>query len=168
MTRRIHPAALAACRAAACLLLALAAAPAVRAAGAGERVVIPHEFPPGSTAPPFSDAVVVGDAAYLAGHIGIDPRTGNAAADPQAEARLVMDAVRHTLERAGFALDDLVSVTVYCTDLGLYETFNAVYRGYFKGPHPARAFIGVDKLVRNARFEVSGEARRHAPAEAAR
>ena len=69
-----------------------------------------------------------------------------------------MEAVKHTVETAGLQMDDLASVTVYCTDLGLYETFNAVYAGYFHGHHPARAFIGVDKLVRGAHFEVLGVA----------
>jgi 2-iminobutanoate/2-iminopropanoate deaminase len=102
--------------------------------------------------------VRLGDTLYVAGHIGIDPRTGNAAARPDAEARLVMDGVKRTLERAGFTMDELVSVTVYCTDLALYDTFNGIYAGYFHGHHPARAFIGVSKLIRGARFEVQGVA----------
>jgi len=45
---------------------------------------------------------------------------------------------------------------VYCTDLELYDKFNGVYRTYFHGQFPARAFIGINKLVRGARFEVAG------------
>ena len=55
-------------------------------------------------------------------------------------------------------MDDFVSVTVYCTDLSLYDTFNAVYATYFHRHYPARAFIGVARLVRGARFEVQGVA----------
>jgi 2-iminobutanoate/2-iminopropanoate deaminase len=69
-----------------------------------------------------------------------------------------MDGVKRTLERAGFAMDDLVSVTVYCTDLALYDTFNGIYGSYFHGHHPARAFLGVSQLVRGAHFEVQGVA----------
>jgi 2-iminobutanoate/2-iminopropanoate deaminase len=127
-----------------------------------ERTYIEHRSPPGSPALPFNDAVRSGDTLYVAGHLGIDPETGNAPADPQAEARLVMDAVQRTLERAGFTMDDFVSVTVYCTDLGQYDTFNKIYAGYFHGPHPARAFIGVGKLLRGTRFEVQGVAQRTA------
>lgn len=128
------------------------------APAAAERSYIEHPPAPNGPALPFSDAVRLGDTLYVAGHIGIDPHTGNAAASPEAEARLVMDAVKQTLERAGFTMDDFVSVTVYCTDLALYDTFNGVYAGYFHGHHPARAFIGVSKLVRGARFEVQGVA----------
>ena len=142
----------------AALMLAAAAPPATGAPAAADRSYIEHPPAPTGPALPFSDAVRLGDTLYVAGHIGIDPRTGNAATSPETEARLVMDAVKHTLERAGFTMDDFVSVTVYCTDLSLYDTFNGIYAGYFHGHHPARAFIGVSKLVRGARFEVQGVA----------
>jgi 2-iminobutanoate/2-iminopropanoate deaminase len=144
--------------------LTLAVAPPLTfgAPAAPERSYIDHPPAPNGPALPFSDAVRLGDTLYVAGHIGIDARTGNAAASPETEARLLMDAVKHTLERAGFTMDDFVSVTVYCTDLALYDTFNGIYGGYFHGHHPARAFIGVSKLVRGARFEVQGVAVRTA------
>ena len=111
---------------------------------------------------PFSEAVMVGDTLYVAGHIGLDPKTQKAAADIDVEAHAVMDAVKHTVESTGLKMDDLVSVTVYCTDLGLYDAFNAVYRTYFQGHYPTRAFIGVSSLVRGAHFEVAGIAARPA------
>src|SRR5579872_309512 len=158
------------CLAVVCQVAALpsfAAPPAALAgSGDGDRQYFEHRNPPGSPALPFSDAVMAGDALYVAGHLGIDPRTGNAVADPAAEARAVMDAVKATVERAGLHMDDLASVTVYCTDLGLYDTFNGVYGGYFHGHHPARAFIGVAKLLRGAHFEVAGVAVRRARAAA--
>jgi len=126
------------------------------AAGAAPARYIEHPATPGAAALPFSDAVLSGDTLYVAGHIGIDAHSGNAAADPATEARLVMEAVRHTVEAAGLSMDELVSVTVYCTDLALYDRFNAVYRSYFRGHYPARAFIGAASLVRGAHFEVQG------------
>jgi len=107
---------------------------------------------------PFSKAVRVGDTFYVAGHIGLDPKTQKAPDNIDVEAHAVMDAVKHTLETAGLQMDDLVSVTIYCTDLELYDAFNAVYRGYFHGHYPARAFIGVSRLVRGAHFEIAGVA----------
>jgi len=127
-----------------------------------ERSYIEHRSPPASPALPFNDAVRSGDMRYVAGHLGIDPKTGSVPSDPEAEARLLMGAVQRTLERAGFTMDDFVSVTVYCTDLGLYDAFNKIYAGYFHGPHPARAFIGVGELLRGARFEVQGVAQKTA------
>ena len=105
---------------------------------------------------PFSEAVRVGDTLYIAGHIGIDPATGKPGATPEQEARLVMDAIQRTVEAAGMSMDDLVSVQVYCSDVSLFDTFNGVYRGYFHGNYPARAFLGSGKLLFGARFEVLG------------
>ena len=127
------------------------------------RSYIEHQVPPGSAPLPFSDAVLVGDTLQVAGHLGIDPLTGKAVTDPAAEARAVLDAVKHTVEAAGLKMDDLVSVTVYCTDLALYDTFNTAYRGYFTGHYPARAFLGVAQLLRGAHFEVSAVAVKPAP-----
>jgi 2-iminobutanoate/2-iminopropanoate deaminase len=105
---------------------------------------------------PFSDGVVVGNTLYVAGTIGSDPKTGQAPADPAEEARLVMDSVKRTVEGAGFKMDDLVSVQVFCTDLALYDTFNNVYRSYFHEHFPARALVGAAKLLRNGHYEVMG------------
>jgi len=105
---------------------------------------------------PFSEAVLVGETLYVAGHIGIDSATGHVPANVDNEIRLVLDDVMQTLGKAGFKTDDLVSVTVYCTDLELFDKFNTIYRTYFHGQFPARAFIGVNKLLLGAHFEVAG------------
>lgn len=103
---------------------------------------------------PFSDAVLVGDTLYLSGNGGLDLATMTVPADPQDEARLLMENFRATLALADMTLDDLVSVTVYCPDLSLYADFNEVYRSYFEGDFPARAFIGSGPLLFGMRFEM--------------
>jgi 2-iminobutanoate/2-iminopropanoate deaminase len=110
---------------------------------------------------------MIGGTFYLAGHIGIDPATGQAPQDTDVESRLLLDAVKSTLERGGLSMDQLVSVTIYCTDIALYDKFNAAYRGYFHEHFPARAFIGVAKLVRGAHFEIAGVAVKSLPTKAA-
>jgi len=107
---------------------------------------------------PFSDAVQAGDTLYVSGTLGIDPATSQVATDPKVEAKLVLDAVKHTVEAAGYQFEDLVSVQIYCTNLELYGQFNDVYRGYFHEHFPARAFIGVNQLVRGAHFEIMATA----------
>lgn len=107
---------------------------------------------------PFREAVLAGDTLYVAGHIGLDPATGKPGATAEEEARLVMEGFQRTIEAAGMNMDDLVSVQVYCSDVSLYDVFNHVYVKYFRGPYPARAFLGSGKLLFNARFEVLGVA----------
>jgi reactive intermediate/imine deaminase len=109
---------------------------------------------------PFSDAVLVGDTLLLSGRIGIDPRTMQAAAEVSEEIRLLLDGIRATLQAAQMTMDDLVYVQVYCTDLSLFDTFNAAYRRYFDKDFPARAFLGAGSLLLGARFEMQAIAMR--------
>jgi len=103
---------------------------------------------------PISDAVLVGNTLYLSGNGGIDLETMKVPEDPKDEARLLMENVKAVLALADMSLDDLVSVTIYCPDLSLYGDFNAVYRSYFDGDYPARAFVGSAPLLFGMRFEV--------------
>lgn len=136
--------------------------PATAASPPDRHYVVAERTGPGAP-PPFSEGVVVGDTLYIAGHIGIDPKTGKAPDDAQQEARLVMDAIQHAVTSAGFQMSDVVSMEVFCTDLRLYDTFNAVYRTYFSsGNYPARAFIGAHEILRGGHFEVLGIAVRNA------
>lgn len=90
---------------------------------------------------PFSEGVLLGDTLYIAGRVGLDAKTNMPPANAEDEARLVMDQVKQTVESAGLSMDDMVSVQVFCTDLKLYDTFNAVYSAYFHGNYPPRAFL---------------------------
>jgi 2-iminobutanoate/2-iminopropanoate deaminase len=100
---------------------------------------------------PFSGAVLVGNTLYLSGVLG-----GSAAGSAEEAARNALNSIRATLQAAGMTMDDLVSVTVFATDLADYAAFNAVYRTYFTREFPARAFLGAGSLLNNARFEVVG------------
>jgi 2-iminobutanoate/2-iminopropanoate deaminase len=111
---------------------------------------------------PFSSGLVLGNTLYVSGHLGVDLETGKCPADLETEARAMMDAFRQTIEDAGFNMDDLVTVTVFCTELTAFRLFNTVYTQYFKPPYPARAFIGVDKLLLGTHFEIQGTAVRDA------
>ena len=77
---------------------------------------------------------------------------------------MVLNSVKKTLEAAGYTMDDLVWLQIFTTDLKYYDDFNAVYRTYFKGPLPARAFIGAGSLLGGAHFEVMGIAQKPAAA----
>ena len=105
---------------------------------------------------PFSDAVLVGNTLYIAGHIGLDAKTGMPPVSAEDEARLVMDGIKATVESAGLTMDDMVSIQIFCTDLKLFDTFNGVYKTYFHGDFPARAFVGASNLLRGGRYEVLG------------
>jgi 2-iminobutanoate/2-iminopropanoate deaminase len=126
------------------------------AAGAADRKFIVKPRAADMKALPFSDGVLVGNTLYISGHIGLDPKTGVPPASAEDEARLVMDGIKQTVELAGFSMDDVVSIQIFCTDLTLYDTFNGVYKTYFHGNYPARAYVGASNLLRGGRYEVMG------------
>ena len=73
---------------------------------------------PSRTAPlPFSDGVLVGGTLYLSGRIGIDPVTGQAPADIDAEIKLLLDGLEAVLAEAGMTMDDLVWVQIFSSDV---------------------------------------------------
>ena len=77
---------------------------------------------------PFSDGVLLGNTLYIAGHIGLDPKTGKPPESAEDEARMVMDGIKKTVESAGLTMDDVVTIQIFCVDLKLYDTFNGVYK----------------------------------------
>ncbi len=114
---------------------------------------------------PFSDAVLVGDTLYLAGRIGLDPKTGKVPGDVETEAKNVLEQFKAVLAMAGMTMDDLVTVQVFCSDVSLFDKWNGVYKTYFGKDFPARAFIGSGPLLFNAHFEMQGVAVKSGSAE---
>ena len=107
---------------------------------------------------PYSDGVLVGDTLYVAGHIGLDPKTGKPPSDIEQELRYLFDGIKSTLADGGMTMDDMVMVQVHCPDLSLYDKFNSIYRTYFSKDLPARAFLGSGPLLFGGHFEMLGVA----------
>ena len=125
-------------------ILAAAIALAAPAAMAAETQHFPVVTPTnGGPTPPFSAAVKAGDTLYVSGTTDMDPATGKPPPDPADGARRVMDNIKRSVEAGGMTMDDLTWVQVFTSDLSYYAAFNTVYRTYFKGPMPARAFLGA-------------------------
>ncbi|MBN9547082.1 MAG: RidA family protein [Alphaproteobacteria bacterium] len=109
--------------------------------------------------PAYSAAVEANGTLYISGTTDVtDPATGQRPVDASTGAKVVMNNVKRAVEAAGYTMDDVVWLQIFASDLKDYADFNAVYRTYFKGPLPARAFIGAGSLLGNARFEVMGMA----------
>lgn len=110
---------------------------------------------------PFSEGILTGDTLYVAGHIGTDPKTGMAPPEVDQEIKFLLDGVKATLADGGMTMDDLVYVQVFCTDLSVYDRFNAAYARYFTKDFPARMFVGSGKILRNGHFELMAIAVKH-------
>lgn len=111
-------------------------------------------LPAKSVQAPFSDAILAGNTLYMAGRIGLDPKTGKPPEKIEDEIKLLMDGEKEVLAQAGMTMDDIVYVQVFCSDLTLFDKFNPIYKSYFTKDMPARAFIGAGSLLRGGHFEL--------------
>ena len=149
----------------AAILVTLCALPALAIAAPAKHFPAGTNTAGGPT-PAFSAAVQSGNTLYVSGTTdGTDPDTGKLPVDAATGAKVVLNNIKKAVEGAGYTMDDLVWVQIFTSDLKYYGDFNTVYRTYFKGPLPARAFIGAGSLLGGAHFEVMGIAVKGAAAK---
>ena len=104
---------------------------------------------------PYSQAVKIGNIVYTSGQISLDPATGNLVeGDFSAQARRVFDNLRAVLKQSGAEFGHVIKATVYLTDLGNFQTLNAIYAEYFGEHKPSRSTVGVASLPKGAAVEI--------------
>ena len=109
----------------------------------------------GPVSAPFSDGILSGNTLYLAGRIGVDPKTGKVPEKIEDEIKFLLDGEKEVLAQAGMTMDDLVYVQIACSDLSLFQKFNPIYASYFTTKdYPAREFIGAGSLLIGGHFEL--------------
>jgi 2-iminobutanoate/2-iminopropanoate deaminase len=102
--------------------------------------IVPEGWP--QPAAPFSWGVLAGDTLFLAGMVGIDPRSGEMAGggiDSQAEQ--TFKNIGEVLAAAGMGFQDVVSARVYLADSRDFSAMNDVFRSVFTKEPPARATV---------------------------
>ena len=106
---------------------------------------------------PYSQAIQSGKLVFVSGSLPFDPagKIDYSQQDVAAQTRRVIDNIALELKAANLTLDDVVSATVYVTDVEDFPAVNKVYASYFHPPYPARAFVQVAKLLRGAKVEIS-------------
>ncbi len=104
---------------------------------------------------PFSDGFVAGNTLYVAGQQGPYSHGKVTCTDITTQTTNAIAAVKKVVEEAGFKMTDLVSVTVYVTDLNDVAKMNDVYKELMPDPKPARATVQVAGLIGGAKIEIS-------------
>jgi 2-iminobutanoate/2-iminopropanoate deaminase len=67
--------------------------------------------------------------------------------DIKRQTQTVLEHVKTVVEEAGGGMDDIVKVTVFITDMGLYDEIHEVRRSYFEEPYPASSMVEVSALI---------------------
>jgi 2-iminobutanoate/2-iminopropanoate deaminase len=110
-------------------------------------------------APPYSPVVVAGELVFTAGQVAMN-RTGTIVDGGVAEqTEQVLRNVAACLAAAGCGMDDVVTTTVFLTDLADFPAFNEVYAQHFSSPYPARSTVQVG-LAAGLLVEIEAVARR--------
>ncbi len=103
----------------------------------------------------YSQAMVHNGLVFVAGQLPIMPgSTSREVGSIEEQTRQVLANIRAVLEASGSALDRLLQVTVYVTDMALWERFNTVYAEVMGGHKPTRAVVPVNPLHYGYNVEV--------------
>jgi enamine deaminase RidA (YjgF/YER057c/UK114 family) len=107
----------------------------------------------------YSRVVVRGDSAWVSGCTSTVDGEVVHLGDVAAQARQAFDNLATALERAGFALTDVVRTRMYLTDMSRWEELGRAHGDVFGDVRPATAMIGVSALLHPAMLvEVEADA----------
>ncbi|RIK08941.1 MAG: reactive intermediate/imine deaminase [Acidobacteria bacterium] len=110
----------------------------------------------GPTAGPYSPAVVAGGLCFVSGQIGFDAEDGQLAeGGVEGEFRQALRNLESILQAAGLDMSDVVSTTIFVTDLAQFGAVNLVFGEVFGESAPARATVEVSALPLGASVEIA-------------
>ena len=114
------------------------------------RVITNSKLPAPMRGGAFSAGVEAqaGRMVYVSGQVSMDAE-GNVVGegDIRRQTETVLEHVKTVVEEAGGGMDDVVKVTVFIRDMGLYNEIHEVRRRYFGEPYPASSMIEVSALI---------------------
>ncbi|MGL1861989.1 MAG: Rid family detoxifying hydrolase [Pseudodesulfovibrio sp.] len=102
---------------------------------------------------PYSQATKANGMIFISGQLGLIPGKGELAAGFEAQTRQALDNLMAILAESGSALDKVLAVDVFVTDMGKFGDLNAIYAEYFTDHKPARAAIEVAGLPLGGQVE---------------
>ena len=103
----------------------------------------------------YTHAVTANGFVFVAGQLPI-ARDGAKLVDApfEKQAQQVLDNVAVTLAAAGSAIERLLQVRVYVTDIKQWPAFNAIYSRWIGSSRPARAVVPVAELHYGFKIEI--------------
>ena len=96
---------------------------------------------------PYSQAVIIGNLVFISGQIPIDQKTSKVIRGGIEEQTIqVLENLKTILESIELKLINVVKVSIFLSDLNLFQSFNNVYSKYFEASTPARTTVQVGLL----------------------
>lgn len=104
---------------------------------------------------PYSQAVKTDDLIFVSGQIPFTAENRELISDNiEEQTRQVLKNIKEILEAAGVSLSRVVKTTIFTRDLDQFDAVNEIYAEFFKEEYPARTFVEVSRLPRNAKIEI--------------
>ena len=104
---------------------------------------------------PYSQAVEVNGMLFISGQIPIDPVSGEKKTGPiEEQTEQTLQNLSEILAAAGSGINQVVKVTVYLSDIELWNRVNAVYSEFFGEHKPARAVVPTRELHYGFQIEI--------------
>jgi 2-iminobutanoate/2-iminopropanoate deaminase len=112
-----------------------------------KQIIQPAGLPdPGATRA-YSHGVRAGNLLFLAGQTGTDAEARPGAGRFELQTRRIFERMQIILQAAGGSLDNLVTMTVFITDMRFGDEFVRLRGEILKRDFPASALIGVSHLA---------------------
>ena len=103
----------------------------------------------------YSQGIIAGNMVFVAGMVPIVPGTGEKITGPIEDQTLrVLENIKGVVVAAGSDLNRVVKVTVYVSDISLWDSVNRVYASFFGDHKPARAIVPVKDLHHGFKVEM--------------
>ncbi len=107
----------------------------------------------------YSHAVAANGFVFVSGQLPIAPDGAKLNDAPfERQAQQVLDNVAAALAGAGSAVNRLVQVRVYVTDIQSWPAFNTIYAAWAGSARPARAVVPVPALHYGFKIEIEAVA----------
>ncbi len=103
----------------------------------------------------YSQATVHNGIVYVSGQLSIDSRTGERLLGSiDAQTRQVLDNISAILKASGSDLSRVLKMTIYVSDIGLWDAVNSAYMEVMGDHRPARAVVPTSSLHYGFQIEI--------------
>ena len=109
----------------------------------------------------YSQAIVTNDLVFVSGQLPIDPNNGKKNLGPiEEQTEMVIKNLENILLEAGSDLAHVIKITVYISNINLWDRVNTVYARLFGNHKPARTVVPTRELHYGFQIEIDAIAQR--------
>lgn len=95
----------------------------------------------------YSAATQKGNFIFISGQLPVNPFTGEGChGDISTQTKQVLANLDRVLEAAGANKEDVMKVTIFISDISLWDAVNTLYKQYFGEHKPARSVVPTNQL----------------------